>query len=302
MSLKTSQLGAPIYDYVRAHCTILELHEAVPESPSTTSLPSSPKSPPKLSLNCPRCNKSFSSKSNLNRHTKRQKCLNNACNICGKIFTKTALLEPHLKLHERETLQINCPYCEKVFSQQAHLKVHISNRVCLKSSKENLDDRMYSRLGDFLEGEEKCCQCEQCDKVFLHKKNLVAHVAAVHSGTTAKQECLVCGAEFSTKGALTRHVKQKHANVPVVRHQCTNCQKTFSSKGNLTKHQREFRCTTPSSAIQSCQNCGYHIPTPVKQLSPPKRQKLSLDQSSNAPLLEPQILNCANCGKVAILH
>ena len=68
---------------------------------------------------CPQCAKSFSNKSNLNRHINSTHCF--PCKACGQKFVDKTMMEVHYK---QEHL-INCHICSKTFSNKSNLNRHI---------------------------------------------------------------------------------------------------------------------------------------------------------------------------------
>ena len=49
------------------------------------------------------------------------------CNYCGKIFTRPAELERHIRVHTGER-PYKCPHCDYSGRQQIHLKSHLVTR------------------------------------------------------------------------------------------------------------------------------------------------------------------------------
>jgi len=295
MSLLTGNVligsGSPVFDYVKSHCTILNLHEVVPESPGSCSLPNSPVGAPPAPI-CEICGQSFSSNSNLNRHRKRGNCNGTVCHLCNRIFSKPASLQKHIESMRCVRPSLNCQYCDKIFTQQKNLKEHLENRVCQRSGKERLEDRLLLRHGEVRDLSSS--KCELCDREFAHEKNLAVHIKMVHSGEDVRHICKTCGKQFSTKGALTRHRKKIHdgGSGDGLAYRCSDCNKTFSTRGNLNKHVNQRRCMKLSFS-HACHHCGY-------QKSLHEKRKAPTADSSNTEA--PQILSCDKCGKITILH
>ena len=70
-------------------------------------------------FNCSQCTKSFSNKSNLNRHFNSTHCF--PCKVCKQKFVDKSMMEAHYK-HEH---LINCNVCGKIFSNRSNLNRHI---------------------------------------------------------------------------------------------------------------------------------------------------------------------------------
>lgn len=75
---------------------------------------------------CDTCGNSYSSKSNLRRHTKSHSETNEQrCERCGKTFTSSYNLARHRKTHEPHTSPKLYPCgCGKSFLYQFSLKIH----------------------------------------------------------------------------------------------------------------------------------------------------------------------------------
>ena len=79
------------------------------------------------------------------------------CDIDGKIFKLKSSLNHHHKTHHSEE-SLECPLCGDIFRSKKDLTIHI------KKDKHN--ENMYS--------------CEQCDKRFTKKANLIRHGQSIH--------------------------------------------------------------------------------------------------------------------------
>jgi uncharacterized Zn-finger protein len=138
---------------------------------------------------CNTCNISFKSKQSLidheNRHLgiKMFTCKDKACN---KGFITKALLESHLKTHEKidnEDKKFECDICNKKFVSKSYLKVHKK-----------------------IHNNEKNFVCF-CGKMFLQKNDLETH-SRTHTGQR-EFICEFCGKSFARKDTLTIH-KRSH--------------------------------------------------------------------------------------------
>lgn len=70
-------------------------------------------------FNCSQCTKTFSNKSNLNRHFNSTHCF--PCKVCSQKFVDKVMMETHYK----EEHLINCNVCGKTFSNKSNLNRHI---------------------------------------------------------------------------------------------------------------------------------------------------------------------------------
>ena len=92
--------------------------------------------------------------------------------------------------------------------------------------------------------EEHPLKCDQCDKCFSQKEELVQHE---RTHTEDKPfECNQCGKRFYLEGNLFLH-KEIHRGKPF---ECNYCNKCFSHKGHLNEHRRIHTGEKPFSCNQ----------------------------------------------------
>ena len=75
------------------------------------------------------------------------------------------------------------------------------------------------------------CVCPECDKVFAHRKNMIAHYKSQHEGT--RVTCQYCSKEFSKQGNLKMHIQSVHEGA---KYTCNICDQQFSYANNLKTH------------------------------------------------------------------
>jgi len=244
-----------------------------PESPETTGPPPKPR--------CQICHKTFGSKSNLRKHERRGNCYSSLyCEICDRDFVKPALFKIHQESHTQNEkvppVEHQCNFCKKVFKAKNNLIEHQRDRVC------QAKDRLKLEKVDTHE-----FKCEFCTNSYLQKRNLDAHVKQAHKPKYEyeKYACDICeNLNFSTKGALTRHIKTKHSppNLDSKKYNCVLCLQQFSNKSNLEKHLKKQICQKQKPDFINCSNCGF-------------RETI---QSSSTP----KIVNCSACNSVILIH
>ena len=113
-----------------------------------------------------------------------------------------------------------CPWCPQVYSFRCKLVDHFS--------------KVHEKL--------KFPTCEECNKVYLDKKNLKEHMT-VHSGVKSYQ-CEVCEKVFRTKTSLRQHSHIHSENKPFV---CSYCGHGFAQRGYYLEHVRRHTGERPYS-------------------------------------------------------
>lgn len=176
---------------------------------------------------CTFCGKKFKTRSGWKSHeaVAHTKQLDHKCPVegCNKAFYKPDVLAKHVRRHTGD-LPFTCSYCGNRFISQATLVQH--------------------EKATHLETEDT--ECEICHKR-LRKRNLPAHVK-IHQGFVGLP-CRVCGKEFPTTPARTRHEKIHYEQKE---HSCRYCGKAFVQKSNMKAHERIHTGEKPFK----CQFCG----------------------------------------------
>lgn len=158
---------------------------------------------PRIKLICSICGKSFSTKSNLTKHSKNVHDLTNnrdnespenklECTLCSGTFSKKANLNRHMSEQHLEVNQIICPGCREYFTRYESLFRHI-------------DTRHVSESGE----------CPMCDAIFPDLKALYKHTQTNHKLVNdqhkfTNHQCEVCKKSFAFKQSLTRHMQNFH--------------------------------------------------------------------------------------------
>lgn len=191
---------------------------------------------PQARFNCVSCNKSYSSKQNLQAHFRtihEKRTLTFKCGICSKSFKQKHSLKHHLKLHSGDIIEKKhcCSTCGKRFERGADLKKH--ERI-------HRDERPYS--------------CTACEKQFKHATSLRVHLKIHRS--IAEFSCDVCFKKFMQKHSLERHKRIHSGEKP---YKCSQCSYTFKDASVLRRHlQRVHKlskdCQPPLAELKIPEN------------------------------------------------
>ncbi len=145
-----------------------------------------------------------------------------------------------------------CPECSRVLPSKTGLANH------LRTYHPNVERPMepvkkYVGKGVYT--------CEECGNTYSYSNGLKNHINKVHKGITLpwqrrKQagkgvyQCEFCAACYSYREGLRVHIDKIHKGI---RYPCTVCDKQYSTKGALTLHMKTAHCTeTP----YQCMRCG----------------------------------------------
>ncbi|XP_062553327.1 zinc finger protein 62 homolog [Armigeres subalbatus] len=148
------------------------------------------------------------------------------CEVCGVTAPTFLRLRSHFrKVHQRRDAYVIC--CEKRFSKRCLIVDHIRHHFNPNAFK-----------------------CDQCNKVYTAKDNLMAHKLNSH---TAKEDrlykCDHCSETFGQKCALAMHM-ERHQVI-----ECPQCNKRFVRQITLNMHMARIHGTSKDN-IFVCEHCG----------------------------------------------
>ena len=137
---------------------------------------------------CQVCDRSNSSKGNLNQHMKvHDKSEAFKCDVCLKVFSNKIDFKKHYRIHTGEK-PFACQVCDKKFSQKHHLVRHQTTHSDVRSF--------------------KCSICPE-GRFFKTKGCLRNHMVFHYE---PKFACSHCDYKSYTSGNLKRHIKAHDKN------------------------------------------------------------------------------------------
>ncbi|TMW43613.1 hypothetical protein DOY81_011307 [Sarcophaga bullata] len=167
------------------------------------------------------------------------------CSHCDKKFTRNFQLKLHLiSVHQiGGSLQYNCKICNKTFASNHSLSYHQKS----------------------VHYQQKPHACQQCDKQFVLKTQLVSHMR-IHTGETKPRiyECEKCDKKWPTRSDLKTHMRSHNPKTERP-FKCERCEKSFFTRGHLSSHElvhtgeKPFPCEFCGLAYQSVGNLNNHM-------------------------------------------
>jgi len=120
--------------------------------------------PDRVTLQCPKCPKTFSRASGLNYHVaKIHEGLTIECSICKKSFLSKSGLNSHISVVHNGGDQCQCTKCGKTFTTKRAMELHVNS--------------VHEGIKPF--------GCDKCSKTFGSKEQLKKHVAKIHEAIKA---------------------------------------------------------------------------------------------------------------------
>lgn len=151
--------------------------------------------------------------------------------------------EEYSEEYQLSDFKLLCPKCYKCFETATRASMHRS--ACMK--KATLRCKYCPKLFKFpnvLEDHERIvhtkerpfkCPREGCDRDFVLKQNMYAHVVSDHD--MVRHRCPHCEKEFKWKGDLSHHVRSKHTGLRPF--PCPECGKSFLRQSQVNAHMKK---------------------------------------------------------------
>ncbi|KAI5640760.1 zinc-finger associated domain (zf-AD) domain-containing protein [Phthorimaea operculella] len=183
---------------------------------------------------CNKCESSFATKRSLTAHNATHLEGSFKCDHCDKVFPSDAKKRYHEKSKHLGNRNIsNCPYCNEPFRSYYQRNQHMVK----------------------VHNAEAPYKCNICDKSYILKSLLMAHIKKSHL-MERNCQCSECGYRFFSQKSLKAHMV-KHTGEK--NYACTICNKAYARKYTLREHMRihnndrRFKCDVCSmSFVQKC--------------------------------------------------
>ena len=216
---------------------------------------------------CDRCEKSFSRKDNLERHSRvnhkvSEKNYIFKCPICASTFRKKSSFQRHRGDHTRYPLQFSCEDCPDKFFPDEALRMHIeSHKVsavqkfeCCKCDKVFTQEKNFKRhVENSVEDGIDKYSCDQCKRSFCTKTSLTYHMEFKHKEGFGKFRCHKCSLNYNSKSLLLVHYEHVHCSEEF---QCDSCEKSFSRVEHLKRHKVTHKSSDGTRSDFQCSLCG----------------------------------------------
>lgn len=215
---------------------------------------------------CPHCGRVFDTALLCRKHHRERVCKaaqRPQCVHCRQDFASAADLKVHQRTESHAAVvdKLRCTYCDFVAGSRGSLTMHQSRRhlnlFCrsckqyFKSAEEKTRHAATCSSSTTLPPPE-LAQCDQCEKAYSRKQELVEHIENVHQGR--QFPCGRCESVLSNRRALIRHIRVLH-EVQTRELRCDQCGKAFKDKDTLNKHFR----THAGYRSDPCPECGKQL-------------------------------------------
>lgn len=159
---------------------------------------------------CPKCDKAFHNKKNLEGHQTTHKPEHWQCHKCPKAFKALRNLQQH-EISHTDHKPFACDQCDKSFRRRTELKNHL---------------RIHTGEKPFV--------CSVCNAAFAQNSNLLSHQKTTHLNEE-KFQCTTCERTFKRQRLLDCHVKSVHLQERAF--ECDACPATYAYPEHLRKHK-----------------------------------------------------------------
>lgn len=165
------------------------------------------------------------------------------CFMCPRTFKFYRTFRCHEIVHTKP-ITFTCHLCQRLFARevnlQSHLELHKKKGIMRPVEKKKEEGKD--------DGENY--RCDQCDRVFTTKTAITRHIRDVHENE--KASCEICGKGFSTEASL-----RKHAKMHVGPFTCPHCGDVFQQD---KEYQDHLKVDHPDET-HVCAVCDHILPS-----------------------------------------
>ncbi|XP_037302980.1 zinc finger protein 425 isoform X2 [Manduca sexta] len=169
------------------------------------------------SYSCSVCGKNYSNQAAVRTHMIKHLNRKFTCDLCSSTFSSPYTLNQHKKKHDAQAEQHYCEVCKIGYSTRKSLLAHRRNALVHQQT---------------------VFECPVCARVCPNQRALTSHMTTVHS-TTKDHACDTCGARYTSRKSLVRHVASHNKQPTSETHACHRCPRTFKSRSKLNRHLKQ---------------------------------------------------------------
>lgn len=189
------------------------------------------------------------------------------CRICNRQLSNFSCLRVHMKLHERDALNV-CYVCQTSFRQDQSMYVHFRQKHpglkpyrCSGHCERTFDTlRHYDmHMRDVRSNQSKTSATAAVE---FNNSNPIppeptnGRDCAAANGTKKRLECMICDQVFSDENDQMGHIKTAHRRLI-----CKKCKQEYVKVRSLLDHYDNYHPNGHWTGMFECRTCGKEFPT-----------------------------------------
>ena len=187
-----------------------------------------------------------------------------SCELCPKSYDKISELFRHHRIHHKITPYVSC--CSSKLKKVPGIIWHFVRHIQPEKFRCHVCSYSVSRpkflerhLQIHLDPSTKPYCCDKCDKRFIWKGALRAHLTTNHQPESERKDfvCVICQRRYLSAGSLSWHTKSTHSGTPQTKAKnlCEICSKTFATVTSFKEHILTHSEDCEKLQLQ-CKTCG----------------------------------------------